>query len=77
MPYVRSTLAVSRSIPAWLAGTGCISLGYRARMERTRCSGGPRRSVALEGLPDVLQGLGERSWGAGSETAWPPKLSSI
>ena len=38
--------------------------------------GGPRCSVALERLPDVPRGLGEQSWGAGSETAWLPKLSS-
>ena len=38
--------------------------------------GGPRRSVALEQPPDVPWGLGEQSWGAGSKTAWLPKLSS-
>lgn len=39
VPYVRSTLAVSQSIPVWLAGTRCFSPGCRTRMERTRCSG--------------------------------------
>lgn len=39
--------------------------------------GGPRRSVALERLPIVPRGLREQSRGAGSETAWLPKLSFI